>query len=115
MEGNVQKVRDLLMENNKLVNERNELNKSTPIMNAAKLGNLEIVKILLEYKANLQLVDENKANVFHYASQGSRVVLSFLLSECPVINCIDLRDNLGSSPIHYAAEAGKVDCLLGKK
>jgi len=73
----------------------------TPIHYASYRGNIEIIKYLVEYGADINVVNKKGLNVMHLASQGDRPNSLVYFKEYHNIN-IELRDGLGSTALHWA-------------
>eukprot|EP01016_Furgasonia_blochmanni_P046407 TRINITY_DN6681_c0_g1_i3.p1 TRINITY_DN6681_c0_g1~~TRINITY_DN6681_c0_g1_i3.p1 ORF type:complete len:526 (+),score=75.36 TRINITY_DN6681_c0_g1_i3:104-1579(+) len=84
----------------------NQKNKEgyTPLHYAAYRGNIELVKLLESYGADIEDKNENGLNVIHIASQGDQPVsLAYFRERGFDLNVID---NKGSTALHWAAFLG---------
>ena len=87
-------------------------NQETPLILAASFGNKNIVKMLLENGADVNLGNNIGATALHFASEhGHREVVELLLGNGANIN---LADKEGATALHTASEEGyeKVVALL---
>ncbi|XP_067668166.1 ankyrin-1-like [Haliotis asinina] len=104
-EGNLQRVRDILQQN------KNDIDKHgkdgmTPVMWAARRGHREILDLLVEKGANLQLVDDVRNNILHWACRGGNIsMVKHIIS----INAVDIssKGRDGRTPLMYAARMGE--------
>lgn len=86
----------------------------TPLLLAAAQGNLDIVKMLVEYGANIKAVDtyERKTSVIWAVNNQHREVLQFLIDNG---GDIEARQEANWTPLMYAAYDGSlelVQCLV---
>jgi len=89
--------------------------RETPLLVAAAQGDLEMVSLLVQNKANIREVDGQSRTALHLAaSSGHESVVSFLIDRGADINA---RNKSGSTPLKSAAFAGneKMVSLLIKK
>ncbi len=84
----------------------------TPLMAATVKRNVELVKLLLEYKANPNAVDQNGSTALHFSVIFSYEEIIKLLMAAKAD--ITLKDNRGNSPLDYANITGneKITQLL---
>ena len=84
---------------------------NTPIHNASKHGQLEIVKYLYEnWHANIETEDEDGFTPINYASaNGHLEVVKYLYEKCHAN--IETKDNNEFSPINYASCYGHLDVV----
>ncbi|KAF0720286.1 Aste57867_430 [Aphanomyces stellatus] len=81
---------------------------ATPLYVAAGNGNLNVVKFLIERKANVALGHNSGWSPLHIAcSKGHMGVINYLLQHIP----IDIQTNHGSTPLHLASTYGKLDVV----
>jgi ankyrin repeat protein len=93
----------------------------TPLHSAARYGDLEMVQVLLDYKANVNFPSLDNWTPIHYVSQGSpsaaaphniprllHDVTRLLLERGADVNA---RNNGGSTPLHLAADEGTVEVI----
>lgn len=73
---------------------------NTPLFYAIDLGNLKIVKLLIDHGANIYHVNDNRETALHIAVKGSHIEITrFLLEEDVRLNS---KDNLGNTALFYA-------------
>jgi ankyrin repeat protein len=79
-------------------NPPNALQNVTPLHLASRTGHLDVVKVLLEHKADAKRVDDNGRNGVHAAAvYGHAQVIELFVKESDVdINARDTRDNLSA-------------------
>ena len=85
----------------------------TPLHIAVGMGDLEKVKLLLAYKANINAVNDKGQAPLHLVT--NKAVFDFLVENGANINQKDVN---GQSPLHFAAKNGNteiVEALLEKK
>ena len=76
-------------------------------------GNVDIIKYLINYGADIKVLTGRKLNVIHYAAQGNKpnsLVYYYLFHK----NEIDLEkvDNGGSTPLHWASFSSSVELSM---
>ena len=76
--------------------------KNTPLFYAIDIGDIKIVKLLIEYGANIHNVNSNLKTALHIAVEGNHVDVVRLLLE----NDIDIssKDSYGQTPMFYAKQ-----------
>ena len=76
--------------------------KNTPLFYAIDIGDIQVVKLLIEYGANIHSVNSNLKTALHIAVEGNHVDIVRLLLE----NDIDIssQDIYGQTPMIYAKE-----------
>jgi len=76
--------------------------KNTPLFYAIDIGDIKIVKLLIEYGANIHNINSNLKTALHIAVEGNHVDIVRLLLE----NDIDIssKDSYGQTPMFYAKE-----------
>ena len=80
------------------------------ILLACQQGNLEYLKSLDSSSLSVNLTDKNGANCCHFAARGGSVeTLEFLVNERGLKQTS--RSNVGATPSHDAAAAGKLHTL----
>lgn len=94
-----------LMEHGASINNENAGN---PLFIAVMTGNTTIFETLLNNGADIDGVDENGNNVFHYTISSKRPeeMISYLLSKHVDIESRNLR---GETPLYYALKSGDVN------
>ena len=75
--------------------------KKTPLMIAARKGNLNVAQLLLNHNANIKCVDNNSATALHIAADnGQPYLVDLLLKSGSDINATDKNDR---TPLLYAS------------
>lgn len=78
----VDEVRELITTHKWLVNHRDPNTMATPVVYAARQGDLDIVRLLHENGANLQATDKgDQGALFYAAHEGRRDVAEYLVSQ----------------------------------
>ncbi|XP_044185961.1 ankyrin repeat and EF-hand domain-containing protein 1a [Thunnus albacares] len=89
-------------------NATNQKTGVTALMEAAKVGSLQLVKAILKKGGNPNALDRKRFTAVHYAAMGGCFeviqVLSAYSADMGVINLEDC------TPLHYAAAAGDANC-----
>ncbi|XP_073228579.1 protein fem-1 homolog B-like [Porites lutea] len=101
-----------LIEHGGDVNCRAYDNWQTPLMIAAKRGQMKVVTFLTEHGADLDLRDEDDQTALHYAVCGSDVsceILSYLIENGAEVNALTRLDN--STPLMLACEYGHMSAV----
>ncbi|ELT91296.1 hypothetical protein CAPTEDRAFT_145619, partial [Capitella teleta] len=89
------------------VNKQNKYGAS-PLHLSAALGDIEIVKILLDAGADPNIKDNEAWSPLHYVSASEMFdALDFMLEQSGD-ECLNARDKDGSTPLHYAASVGRM-------
>lgn len=105
------KIVQLLLSKNIDINCRNNDNE-TPLYVAAKQGNLEIFKILLDREdVNPNAQDKHGASPLHAAARYNQLEITSLLLNKPNIN-INIQDNEGWTPLHYSVRNAHRDIVM---
>ncbi|XP_050508860.1 alpha-latrocrustotoxin-Lt1a-like [Diabrotica virgifera virgifera] len=82
----------------------------TPSHIAVSYGNLKALKYLKEQGANLCISNKDKYTLVHTAAEyGTLDVLVYLVKECKLE--VNVSDNNGNLPAHFAAKSNKVEIL----
>lgn len=86
----------------------------TPIHISAALGNIEMLKLLLNKfknpQPNVNLVTNNGSSVIHLSvSKNNYEMVKFLIEECNA-SC-DIKDKNGQSPLHRASSSGLIKII----
>lgn len=76
-------------------------NGTTALHLASKKGNLEIIKLLIEHKANIEVLDLTGKSVIHYAAQGNKPGPLVYFKETHLMNIHSI-DDKGSTILHMA-------------
>lgn len=84
-----------------------------PLHLAAYSGRVDLIRMLLDRGAGLNLLDDNENNALHHAtmnynSSGAEATVEFLLSRG--INS-DIRNMQGNTALHYAADSGDIKVI----
>jgi ankyrin repeat protein len=90
---------------------------ATPLMWAARRGDAQSLKLLLEYGADPNITSSCRCTALHYAvGHGNESCIRLLLEYGASPSAVDSRGNQPlhylSSPIHYEPQAGKIDALV---
>ncbi len=75
----------------------------TPLMIAVSVGSVEITALLLEKKADPNLINKQKRSPLFYAASKNRIQIAQLLLEAGAN--VDMRDSLGQSAAFRAMAA----------
>ncbi len=81
----------------------------TSLHQASITGNIEIVKLLIENGAKIDLKDKNGLRSIHYAALHGRLDIINLLIRC-CSNCNEQAFN-GDTPLHLAIQSGHADIV----
>jgi len=92
------KVANFLIENGSDINDNS--NMGTALMAAVVKGNSEIVKLLLDKKANVNIADANGSTALIYAAMFKKYDIVGLLIKANAHP--DFKDNRGNSAVDYA-------------
>ena len=88
----------------KTIIEKENNKKATPLIVSSTNGNLEIVKLLLSYNANVNSTKDDGATALYVASQENHLdVVDLLLESDADVNC---SQNEGATPLYIASYAG---------
>ncbi|ELP91687.1 hypothetical protein EIN_207540 [Entamoeba invadens IP1] len=101
-------VMDKLLEKGADVNSANT-NGTTALMFALKKNDPKQIEILLKYKPDTKLKDNNGRNCLHYYGQTEKYnidTISFIRDIAKDKILVDSLDNQNHKPIHYAVEVG---------
>ena len=85
------------------------MNSLTSLHQASITGNIDIVKLLIENGAKIDLKDKNGMRPIHYASLHGRLDTINLLIRC-CSNCNEQAFN-GDTPLHLAIQSGHADIV----
>ena len=84
----------------------------TGLMLAVMKGCNSIVRFLLEQPTlDLNQTDNERSTALHYAAQHDNVEAVRLLLEDPRLNCVNLKDSYGKTPVMNAMFYNKVNTL----
>lgn len=109
-EGDIEKVKTLLEENPELVNTKGDLQGEMPIHWAATQGKLDIVKLLIEKGADLNVFNIYGDSPLHGASQrGFASIVDLLIKKGADLDAESLSSQ--HSAINYAAMGGHIDVV----
>jgi len=83
--------------------------KNTPLFYAIDIGDIQVVKLLIEYGANIHNVNSNLKTALHIAVEGNYIDIVRLLLE----NDIDIssQDIYGQIPMFYAQENANTEII----
>ncbi|CAB9519785.1 polymerase 1 [Seminavis robusta] len=85
-------------------------NKVSPVHIAARMGDLPILKLLLEHKGNPSKGDKlGRSPLVHACMNGQTHIVAYLLGEVGVDP--EVPDSSDNRPMHYAAAYGWSDCV----
>jgi hypothetical protein len=73
----------------------------SPLFTAVNQGNLDIVRILVEYGADTSSTDDMGHNLFHLAAKSNNLEIARYLNDVNR-DLVDCRDNDGLLPVHVA-------------
>jgi ankyrin repeat protein len=97
---NYKKVNSFLLNNNDV--DFFIKDKNTPLFYAIDIGDIQVVKLLIEHGANIHNVNSNLKTALHIAVEGNYVDIVRLLLENDIdISCQDI---YGQTPMFYAKE-----------
>jgi len=106
-EQNLEKLAKCLSEGHDLQDA--QINGCRPLLLAVKLGNQEIVKMMLHHKASVDDVDSNGATVLHHAAiHGFAEIAHYLVADGGA--AVDRANKAGCTPLYQAVQHGHVDC-----
>lgn len=101
--GNTDAIRKRLTSSSWKKNSRNCKAVRAALLTAAKNGHLDVVRIIIEhFPEQIDLKSDGKTALHVSASLGQIAIIAFLLEFSNCAN-IDIRDDDGDSPLHYAA------------
>jgi palmitoyltransferase ZDHHC13/17 len=87
---------------------------ATPLQWAARKGLVDIMDLLIQHGANPRLVDSQDFSCIHSVTHSSDYsTLLYILCQPDIV--VDERDNMGLTPLHWAAQQGNevsVEVLL---
>jgi ankyrin repeat protein len=101
----------------------NDLDAKTPLLSAAWYGDLEVVRVLLDYKVDVNLRGIKNFTAIHYVSHGPHTdwtlppqcgpqmlpdIARLLLEQ---VSDIDARADDGRTALHWAAKCGRVEVV----
>jgi hypothetical protein len=113
-EGDIKKVELLLKQQPSLVSSKDERYEQTPLHIAALYDRLDVAKLLLADKADVNAKAENGSTPLHLAAgKGNQDIVELLIANKADVNAVD---NEGWSPMHSAVVYGHKDIedLLSK-
>jgi palmitoyltransferase ZDHHC13/17 len=87
---------------------------ATPLQWAARKGLVEVINLLIQHGADPRLVDSQDFSCLHSVTHSSDYwALLYMLCQPDI--AVDVRDNMGLTPLHWAAQQGdevSVEVLL---
>ncbi|CAF0788949.1 unnamed protein product [Didymodactylos carnosus] len=105
-QGKYAQVRDLLVKNPQLVDYRS--GDKSSLMVSSHQGHLDVVKLLLTYRCNLELKDSDGDTALHYSCFGNQSdCMDLLISKGADINSVNLT---GCSTLHIAVNKQFLTC-----
>ncbi|XP_033102784.1 E3 ubiquitin-protein ligase MIB2-like isoform X3 [Anneissia japonica] len=105
--GNARAVTDILAKHPDWVDAKNT--GKTALQVASHQGHVEVIKVLVVAKANLELKDQDGDTALHYAVFGNQPeVASFLLSKGANVDAVN---NVSCSSLHVAVNKGFTRCV----
>ena len=81
----------------------------SPLQVAIQTNNLRMVQMLIEAKASLEHLDNNRNTVYHYAATSTKDIITTLGSALP--NTLNSRNIDGHTPMHVACRGDKPECV----
>ena len=96
----------------KLINKKNSKG-VVPLHYASFQGNVDIIKYLINYGADINALTKRDLNIIHYAAQGNQPnsLVYFYLFHRDKINLENV-DKGGSTPLHWASYSSSVEFAL---
>jgi len=96
---------------NRIIVNHEDENGEAPIHVAARCGLNEIMKLLVDHGANLDLIDGHGRTCIHLAAQsGHKECLAFAL-DSDAQDYLEVLSDDGFTPLHVAVRANKADCV----
>ncbi|KAG6551648.1 hypothetical protein Mapa_006734 [Marchantia paleacea] len=84
----------------------------TALMLACEKGFKEIVSMLLEYEADVMMVDDLKLNCLDYAEhEGHRDVLRMIIQACHRPEIMNSKTRMGETPLMWALRTGQAEIV----
>ena len=83
----------------------------TALIIAAKYGNDQTAKILINHGANLNIKNDRGVTALAIASSNGYIKVVELLLASSRLNCLNEQDNNGNTPLHLAAMYGHFDVV----
>ena len=103
-------VKEVALHHPHLINLIDEITKLTPLMAAAQLGYISVVKLLLKRNAKIDIVDDNGWNAFQHAVRQDQFdVVIFLAQNYPYL--VNHPDKFGRTALIRAAEVGMIKMI----
>ena len=80
---------------------------------ASYLGNIDIIKYLINYGADIKAITDSKLDVIHYAAQGNQPnsLVYFYMFHRDKIN-LENKDKCGSTPLHWASYSAAAEIAM---
>lgn len=89
-----------------------ETNGETLLQRAARHGEDQVMRFLIERKADAQLVDFAGRNALHWAAaEGQARCVKLLIEQLPRSSAVDYEEDEGCTALHFAALHGHVHCV----
>lgn len=83
----------------------------TSLHYAAFRGNIDVIKLLIENGANIDICNNEGLNVLHLAAQGNKTSILIYFIEKYHLDFMKI-DNIGSTPLHWASYVGSEESFL---
>jgi len=93
------------------VNQKSKNQGFTAIHYASYRGNIDIIKKLIEYKSNIEAINNRGINVIHMACQGNKLSSLIFFKDKFNMN-IHSVDELWSTPLHWACYNGSEESII---
>lgn len=88
---------------------RNERSKCSVIHYAARQGDLNRVKLLVEKGADVNEKDDYRSSVLHYAVESGNLELALYLVEKGAD--VNAKNNYGTAVLHFTAKSGSLELV----
>jgi palmitoyltransferase len=83
----------------------------TSLHYAAFRGNIDVIKMLIENGATIDICNNEGLNVLHLAAQGNKTSVLIYFIEKYKLDYMKI-DNIGSTPLHWASYVGSEESFL---
>ena len=102
---------DSIIANHEVIGAKDPTRREAPIHTAARVGNLEIVELLVLHGANLGLVDSSGRTSLHCAAAAGHSAILKLLLDFGGDVFIEQMNDVGMSCLHLAIENNRMECV----